>query len=383
MGKKKRIAIYVVLTIAVLFLLLLIIDNQFHENLGSWWTGIHNFMVVIGDVFQFIFYDQIETFFFWNLIIMFFFTAIYIIGYNITKKRRVGGSITTIFCAMVFLVQLELTIIWGIFGLLANPGWVIQWKLILLIVSFPLLLVFIFFLNTLSDVASFWLDIVKERHEYSRIRYHIDIDNKTKTIHFDTDATRLNTVWSAAIYLLVEEILRKEGDSDAISRFIRSAFTNLIFEIATHFNIWHKFKNMLFRFVGLKIGQDVLISQYTRVDGLLPNLIYLEDHTAIGVSSNLITHTFIDRGNVRAFLYGPIRVCKFARVGANVTITPGITIGEGAVVAAGSLVNKDVPPYTLVGGVPAKVIKKIDPETYSARIEKDIWLQTNNHTPPE
>lgn len=374
MVKKGQLVAYIFLSIAFVFIFLAIIDSQFHTLIGSWWAGIHNLMVVVGDLFRFIFYENLSTFFFWNLIVMGIFTAIYIIAYNITKRRRVGGTITSIFCIIVFLVQFELYIIWGILGLVADPTLTIQTKIIFVIVASPLAFVFFFFMNMLGDIISFWGDVVKERHDYSRLRYHIERNNQIKVIHFDTDATRINTVWSAAIYLLVEEILRKEGDSEAISRFVRSAVTNIIFEIATHFNIWHRFKNMLFRFVGLKLGRDVLVAQYTRVDGLLPNLIYLEDHTALGVSCNLITHTFIDRGDLRAFLYGPIRVCKFARVGANVTITPGITIGEGAVVAAGSLVNKDIPPYTLVGGVPAKKIKDIDPETYRARIEKDFQL---------
>ena len=45
----------------------------------------------------------------------------------------------------------------------------------------------------------------------------------------------------------------------------------------------------------------------------------------------------------------------------NVTICPGVTVGEYAVVAAGAVVTKDVPDYAVVGGVPAKVIKYLDP----------------------
>ena len=47
---------------------------------------------------------------------------------------------------------------------------------------------------------------------------------------------------------------------------------------------------------------------------------------------------------------------------ARVTILKGVTIGRGAVVAAGAVVTKDVPPYTLVGGVPAKFIRRLEPE---------------------
>lgn len=53
----------------------------------------------------------------------------------------------------------------------------------------------------------------------------------------------------------------------------------------------------------------------------------------------------------------PIVIQDHVWIGMNVMVLKGVTIGEGAVVAAGSLVNKDVPPYSLVAGVPAKVIK--------------------------
>jgi acetyltransferase-like isoleucine patch superfamily enzyme len=59
---------------------------------------------------------------------------------------------------------------------------------------------------------------------------------------------------------------------------------------------------------------------------------------------------------------GRITIKKNAWIGANATILPGVTIGENAVVAAGAIVSKDVPANTVVGGIPAKVIKTIDNE---------------------
>ena len=56
----------------------------------------------------------------------------------------------------------------------------------------------------------------------------------------------------------------------------------------------------------------------------------------------------------------PIRIGKRVWIGANATVLPGVTVGDDSVVAAGAVVNRDVPAKTVVGGVPAKVIKKLD-----------------------
>ena len=55
----------------------------------------------------------------------------------------------------------------------------------------------------------------------------------------------------------------------------------------------------------------------------------------------------------------PIKVCKDSWIGMNALILKGVTIGEGAIVAASSVVTKDVPPFTVVAGNPAKEVKKL------------------------
>ena len=81
---------------------------------------------------------------------------------------------------------------------------------------------------------------------------------------------------------------------------------------------------------------------------------------APGLRIATINHDMYDRH--LTYTYGKVTVKKNAWLGLNVTICPGVTIGQYAVVAAGAVVTKDVPDYAVVGGVPAKVIWYLDPE---------------------
>ncbi|MDE7398447.1 MAG: sugar O-acetyltransferase [Oscillospiraceae bacterium] len=72
-----------------------------------------------------------------------------------------------------------------------------------------------------------------------------------------------------------------------------------------------------------------------------------------------INHDLYPQNN-RINHYAPIKLGKSVWVGSNSTILGGVTIGDWAVVAAGAVVTRDVPPLTIVGGVPARVIRTID-----------------------
>jgi len=107
-----------------------------------------------------------------------------------------------------------------------------------------------------------------------------------------------------------------------------------------------------------KIGKNVFIN----FDCVFLDLggITIEDNVLIAPKVSLLSEGHPISPNERGSLVpGHIHIKKNAWIGAGATILPGVTIGENAIVAAGAVVSKDVPANTIVGGVPAKVIKSI------------------------
>lgn len=88
--------------------------------------------------------------------------------------------------------------------------------------------------------------------------------------------------------------------------------------------------------------------------------IIIEDNVLIAPKVSLLTEGHsIEPHNRQSLTVAPIHIKSNVWIGANATVLPGVTIGENAVVAAGAVVSKDVPDNTIVGGIPAKIIKNI------------------------
>ena len=97
--------------------------------------------------------------------------------------------------------------------------------------------------------------------------------------------------------------------------------------------------------------------------------ITIGDGTLIGHNVVLATINHdLDPANGRKNHYAPIRIGTHVWIGSNATVLPGVSIGDWAVVAAGAVVTRDVPPYTVVTGVPARIQRRLEPSEKEAAI---------------
>lgn len=111
--------------------------------------------------------------------------------------------------------------------------------------------------------------------------------------------------------------------------------------------------------LGMHIEPKASVGLMVMVDVFHPDLITIGEDTIIGYNCTVLTHEYLQR----EYHIGPVHIGKNVLIGANTTILAGVTIGDGATVAACSLVNKDVPPNTIVGGIPIKVLGSNPPIT--------------------
>lgn len=161
------------------------------------------------------------------------------------------------------------------------------------------------------------------------------------------------------------EIIAFYGKSGKIEeiKYTFKFIWRFILEKLAFFSPISPIRRFLHKLRGVKISKGVYIGHEVVIDRLYPDQVILEDNCSIGDRTTLYAHANIPSKTRLKKIYP--RTVKPIRIGKGVWIMPGciiilgVTIGDEAVVAAGSIVTKDVPPRTLAGGAPAKVLKDL------------------------
>lgn len=142
--------------------------------------------------------------------------------------------------------------------------------------------------------------------------------------------------------------------------------------IGKNTSLWGPDITVLARLNPIKIGNFCSIAKGVNIQE------YNHDHTRFTtyfVRKNLAKRPM----NEDVVSKGPIVIENDVWIGAYAQILSGVTVGTGAVIAAGSVVTKDIPPYAIVGGVPAKIIKyRFDEEKRNELLKSEWWKMDNN-----
>ncbi|MGG1554951.1 MULTISPECIES: acyltransferase [Paenibacillus] len=133
------------------------------------------------------------------------------------------------------------------------------------------------------------------------------------------------------------------------------AVRNFIFIQFTRYCPSLPVKNWIYRHVlGMKVGEHTAFALMVMVDVFFPERIYIGTNTIIGYNTTILAHEYL----TKEYRLGDVRIGSNVMVGANSTILPGVTIGDNAVIGAGSVVHKDVPPNSFVAGNPLQTIRE-------------------------
>ena len=149
---------------------------------------------------------------------------------------------------------------------------------------------------------------------------------------------------------------------------------------------------------GIRIGQYCTIfhSPTVTIDESRPELVEIGNHVKITKGCTILTHGYdwsvlnVKYGNIMGSA-GKVKIGNNVFIGMNTTILKGVTIGDNVIIGAGSLVNKDIPSNSVVGGNPAKVITDIE-TYYNKRLALQLkeavelaceWKRLHGAEPPQ
>lgn len=151
--------------------------------------------------------------------------------------------------------------------------------------------------------------------------------------------------------------------------------TNSLWHIYRTVNPWKGVRNFIFiqiarycpilslknwiyrRLLGMKVGKHTAFGLMAMVDVFFPEKITVGENSIIGYNTTILAHEYL----IKEYRLGEVIIGDNVLIGANTTILPGVTIGDGAVVAAGSVVHKHVAAGSFVGGNPLRELRPGEP----------------------
>lgn len=118
-----------------------------------------------------------------------------------------------------------------------------------------------------------------------------------------------------------------------------------------------RMKSWLYRtFLRARVHRHAAVGLEVTLDVFFPHMITIEEDAIVGYRTTILCHEYA----ADFYRVGPVVIQRRATIGANTTLLPGVVVGEGATVSAMSLVNRDIPPGEMWGGVPVKRIRGAD-----------------------
>ena len=127
-----------------------------------------------------------------------------------------------------------------------------------------------------------------------------------------------------------------------------------------------KLRPILIRKMGCHVGKNTFFGDYVRMDTSYADMIYIGDYSHVTSGCRLLCHQrdltgycVGDNAAELGYKTGEIHIGKGVMVGMETLIMPGVTIGDGAIIGAGSIVTRDIPAWTIATGRPARVVKQI------------------------
>ena len=157
---------------------------------------------------------------------------------------------------------------------------------------------------------------------------------------------------------------RLEYERRIAPRGLLRIFYQKVVHILARFCIHGGLRVALYRAMGMNIGHHVYIGQDSYLDDQFPELIVLEDDVVVSFRVTIAVHDDarrmdrVEPGQLEGTV-APVILRRGCYVGAGALLLPGVTIGERAVVGAGAVVTRDIPPGTIALGVPARVTGNI------------------------